>query len=126
MGLCFCSIIAPPYALSPKSPSLDSMLQGALPHSREQLHIFVLVPESLDGSQVEFAPVCLLDRVENAEVSYPSVAHNERLVHIAYTYKRAFIRTALLPRATLVQKARAVLDPSYPASSVGWIRACDD
>ena len=116
----------PPYALSPKSPSLDSMLQGALPHSREQLHIFVLVPESLDGSQVEFAPVCLLDRVENAEVSYPSVAHNEELVHIAYTYKRAFIRTALLPRATLVQKARAVLDPSYPASSAGWIRACDD
>ena len=116
----------PPYALSPKSPSLDSMLQGALPHSREQLHIFVLVPESLDGSQVEFAPVCLLDRVENAEVSYPSVAHNERLVHIAYTYKRAFIRTALLPRATLVQKARAVLDPSYPASSAGWTRACDD
>ena len=116
----------PPYALSPKSPSLDSMLQGALPHSREQLHIFVLVPESLDGSQVEFAPVCLLDRVENAEVSYPSVAHNEELVHIAYTYKRAFIRTALLPRATLVQKARAVLDPSYPASSAGWTRACDD
>lgn len=63
-----------------------------------------------DGGIAEFVPIMLLDSVESSEVSYPSLDQSAQYLHIAYTYKRAYIKTALLNRAQLYAKAKSVLD----------------
>ena len=63
-----------------------------------------------DGGIAEFVPIMLLDSVESSEVSYPSLDQSAQYLHIAYTYKRAYIKTALLNRTQLYVKAKSVLD----------------
>ena len=98
---------------APESSTLDS----SLPHAREQLWLFALVPESLEKERVEFVPLALLDSVESSEVSYPSVALSLDQVHIAYTYKRAYIKSLVLSKSALVRQAQEVLKRETQAES---------
>lgn len=91
---------------------------------REELWIYALTtPSGLDSSArnpnetarawesgeiAEFVPIMLLDSVESSEVSYPSLDQSAQYLHIAYTYKRAHIKTALLSRAQLYAKAKSI------------------
>ena len=96
---------------------LESSLESSLPRSREQLWLFALVPESLEKERVEFVPLALLDSVESSEVSYPSVALSLDQVHIAYTYKRAYIKSLVLSKSALVRQAQEVLKRKAQAES---------
>lgn len=88
-----------------------------MPHAREQLWLFALAQESLDSAQVEFVPLALLDSVESSEVSYPSVTLSLDQVHIAYTYKRAYIKSLVLSKSALVRQAQEVLKRKTQAES---------
>ena len=75
------------------------------------------MPESLEKERVEFVPLALLDSVESSEVSYPSVALSLDQVHIAYTYKRAYIKSLVLSKSALVRQAQEVLKRKAQAES---------
>lgn len=75
------------------------------------------MPESLEKERVEFVPLALLDSVESSEVSYPSVALSLDQVHIAYTYKRAYIKSLVLSKSALVRQAQEVLKRETQAES---------
>ena len=100
-----------------ESSALESSLDSSLPHAREQLWLFALAQESLDSAQVEFVPLALLDSVESSEVSYPSVTLSLDQVHIAYTYKRAYIKSLVLSKSALVRQAQEVLKRKTQAES---------
>lgn len=66
-------------------------------NKREELWLYRLENPSLDSLEAIFEPILRLDSYLGDEVSYPSVALGESFVHIAYTYGRKHIRTALIP-----------------------------
>ncbi len=66
---------------------------------------------------MEFVPLALLDSVESSEVSYPSVTLSLDQVHIAYTYKRAYIKSLVLSKSALVRQAQEVLKRKAQAES---------
>lgn len=73
-------------------------------NARENLRIYVLDKTTLAQEmfkEVEFWFPLTLDTLPHNEVSYPSVATNKDFVHIAYTYGRKHIRTALVPKDVL-------------------------
>ncbi|WP_334089944.1 sialidase family protein [Helicobacter typhlonius] len=70
-------------------------------NNRAELWLYELKKESLLDAKIIFVPVLLLDTLPQNEVSYPSVAINDEFVHIAYTYGRKHIRSALLPKSVL-------------------------
>ena len=114
-GIVFLLHNTPPQIAS--HAKLESTLDSSLPHAREQLWLFALAQESLDSAQVEFVPLALLDSVESSEVSYPSVALSLDQVHIAYTYKRAYIKSLVLSKSALVRQAQEVLKRKAQAES---------
>ncbi|MGX2971090.1 sialidase family protein, partial [Helicobacter sp. T3_23-1059] len=57
-----------------------------------------------DFKQVDFIPIIKIDELLGREVSYPSVAQNSEFVHISYTFGREHIRTAIVPKAYILQK----------------------
>lgn len=73
---------------------------------REELWIYKLLAQSLDEQEVQFMPIMRIDMLLNDEVSYPSVAESGDFVHIAYTYGRKYIRTALVPKSLLIESAK--------------------
>lgn len=73
---------------------------------REELWIYKLLAQSLDEQEVQFMPIMRIDMLLNDEVSYPSVAESGDFVHIAYTYGRKYIRTALVPKTLLVESEK--------------------
>lgn len=75
---------------------------------REELWIYKLLTQSLDEQEVHFSPIMRVDMLLNDEVSYPSVAESEDFVHIAYTYGRKYIRTALVPKSLLIESAQSL------------------
>lgn len=73
---------------------------------REELWIYKLLAQSLDEQEVHFMPIMRIDMLLNDEVSYPSVAESGDFVHIAYTYGRKYIRTALVPKSLLIESSK--------------------
>lgn len=76
---------------------LHNQFQNPDGNRREELWLYRLEDPSLDGLEARFEPILRLDSYPGDEVSYPSVALGKNFVHIAYTYGRKHIRTALIP-----------------------------
>ncbi|STP09547.1 sialidase family protein [Helicobacter cinaedi] len=80
---------------------LHNQTQRENGNKREELWIMNLNEKSLDSESVSFEPVLKLDSFLGNEVSYPSVAESDEYVAVAYTYRRLYIRVALIPKAVL-------------------------
>lgn len=76
---------------------LHNQSQNPDGNKREELWLYRLQNQSLESLEARFEPILRLDSFLGNEVSYPSVALSESFVHIAYTYGRTHIRTALIP-----------------------------